>query len=115
LIYDGADLIRLREPVGIRLEEYYQRAFNPEAETQAGEMYIDCLAVSPNNQGNGVGTTLLRYIVAYYHQQQNKTLGLLVDKENPRAKRLYESLGFKVVGEKPLVGKLLEHLQLPAR
>jgi ribosomal protein S18 acetylase RimI-like enzyme len=115
LVYDGAQLSTLREPVAKRIFAWYGREFTAEYETQAGEMYIDCFAVDPLFQGKGMGTRLLRWVIEQYNTHQNKTLGLLVDKDNPRAKKLYESLGFEVVGEKTLVGKSLEHLQLKSK
>ncbi|HMR83674.1 MAG TPA: hypothetical protein PKE30_11100 [Niabella sp.] len=36
------------------------------------------------------------------------TIGLLVDKSNPDAKRLYIRKGFKVVEEKQFAGKLMD-------
>jgi predicted GNAT family acetyltransferase len=44
--------------------------------------------------------------------KQGKVLGLLVDDDNPKAKKHYERLCFKVVGEKWLMGKHLEHMQI---
>lgn len=42
-----------------------------------------------------------------------KPLGLLCDKTNTRARALYDSLGFKHVGETPFAWELMDHLQLP--
>ena len=43
--------------------------------------------------------------------KQNNVLGLLVDFENPNAKKLYEKKGFTVVGEKMLMNENHEHMQ----
>ena len=43
--------------------------------------------------------------------KQNQTLGLLVDFDNPSAKKLYEKKGFVVVGEKTLMSEHHEHMQ----
>lgn len=86
--------------------------FNPEDETSQGEWYIDTLGVHPNQQGKGVGSLLLNYLIEERVTKLQQTLGLLVDLDNPNAKRLYLKLGFKSVGEKTLAGKQMDHLQL---
>ena len=89
----------------------FNKPFNPEDETQAGEYYIDCVGVNPNQQGKGIGSKIFQFLIDEYVYRRKETLGLLVDRDNPNAKRLYLKLGFEVVGEKTLVGKRLEHLQ----
>ncbi len=111
IVYDGGKLKELREPVGRRIQQMFGRDFNPEDESQDGEYYVDCVGVDPDQQGRGIGSALLRFLIDEYVHKQNGTLGLLVDKENPGAKKLYEKLGFIIVGEKRLMGKTMEHLQ----
>lgn len=111
-VYNGARLLELRLPVADMIKSVYNRPFNPEDETQAGEFYIDCLGVGPDWQGKGLGTKMLRFLIEKYVHERKEILGLLVDKENPNAKRLYLKLGFEIVGEKVLVGKKMEHLQI---
>ena len=74
-------------------------------------MYIDTLAVSPNTQGKGIGKQLIQYAIDEVVVKQKKVLGLLVDKDNPAAKRLYERIGFKVVKDIRIFGKVMEHMQ----
>jgi len=83
-----------------------------EDETHAGEFYIDSLGVSPAHQGKGIGSQLLQFVISEKVKTGGGTIGLLVDKTNPGAKRLYLNLGFVPVGEKTLLGISLEHLQL---
>lgn len=111
-LYDGGKLHELREPIISYVQTHFNEHFNPEDETQAGEYYIDTLAVNPKYQGQGIGTKLLQFLIIEYTVKQNHTLGLLVDKDNPSAKKLYLKLGFKPVGNKTLVGKPMEHLQI---
>lgn len=111
-VYNGAKLRELRLPVEDMIKSVYDRPFNPEDETQAGEFYIDCIGVSPDWQGKGLGSKMLKFLIDEYVYKRRKILGLLVDKENPNAKRLYLKLGFEFVGEKILVGKKMEHLQI---
>ena len=93
------------------VQNKYNANFNPELETQTGEIYLDCISVHPKTQGKGFGSQFLNFLINHYVYQQNKTTGLLVDDANPKAKKLYLNLGFKSVGKKTLVGKSLEHLQ----
>lgn len=111
LVYDGSKLHELREPVARKIKSMFNQDFNPEDETEAGEYYIDCVGVNPNQQGKGIGSMIFQFLISEYVHKRNETLGLLVDQENPNAKKLYLKLGFEVVGEKTLVGKKLEHLQ----
>lgn len=106
-LYDGANLPVLRRPVAAYVERITGRAFNPEDETSAGEIYVDCVAVFPQYRGKGVASRLLGFIIG---EHKGNTVGLLVDK--PNAKKLYESLGFRTVGIKYLTGLPLEHMQL---
>lgn len=109
-IYDGAKLEMLREPIIQYIKKHFNTNFNPENETQQGEYYIDSFGVSTNRQGKGVGTKLLQFVIETYSNNQ-QTLGLLVDEENPKAEKLYLNLGFEIVGRKVLAGKKMKHLQ----
>ena len=113
-VYDGAALHRLRQPVLDYVKQRFDRELTPEDETEAGEWYIDSLGVDVNRQGNGIGATLLGFVVEEYTKKNNQTLGLLVDHDNMKAKRLYIRLGFKSAGTKFLFGKQLEHLRITA-
>jgi ribosomal protein S18 acetylase RimI-like enzyme len=110
--YDGSKLDQLRQPVLDLLNRQYGRSLIPEKETGEGEFYIDTLSVDPAHRGRGLGTKLLKYLIVEIVQKESKTLGLLVDIKNPRAKKLYTKLGFRTVGKKPLLGRNHEHLQL---
>ncbi|MCL2413433.1 MAG: GNAT family N-acetyltransferase [Bacteroidales bacterium] len=119
VVYDGAKMLELRKVVGQDIkavfgEELYQRYINSEIETEAGEYYIDCVGVSPNHQGKGIGSKIFQFLIDEYVHNRKGILGLLVDKDNPNAKKLYLKLGFEIVGEKTLTGKEMEHLQFKA-
>ncbi|MFN3996370.1 GNAT family N-acetyltransferase [Algoriphagus sp.] len=112
LAYDGAKLHELRKPVLDYIHQHFDPHLLVEDETQAGEFYIDSIGVLPNQQGKGIGARLIQYVISEQIFKKGRTLGLLVDKTNPGAKRLYQKLGFESVGEKNLLGITLEHLQL---
>ena len=109
--YDGGKLDELRRPVLTLLKEVYGSEIHPQDETQAGEIYIDTIAVSPNFQGKGIGSKILDFLIEEVAVKQQKTLGLLVDFENPSAKKLYLRKGFEVVGNKCLMKEEHEHMQ----
>lgn len=66
-------------------------------ETQAGELYIDSLAVHPQHRGCGIAQCLLERAV---HRAKSLDVAatLLVDPENPKARALYERCGFTAEG-----------------
>ncbi len=111
LVYDGAMLKELREPVAHQIKSMFDRNLDTEDETQAGEYYIDSIGVSPDQQGQGIGSKIFQFLIDEYVYERNETLGLLVDHINPDAQKLYLKLGFEIVGEKILVGKRMNHLQ----
>lgn len=109
--YDGAKLLKLRKPVLEYVNQTYS-IIQVEEETQEGEYYIDSFGVLPSQQGKGIGSKLLQYVIIEKANEGIGKIGLLVDKTNSKAKKLYLNLGFVPVGEKELVGLKLEHLQL---
>lgn len=110
-IYDGAKLDELRKPVLEVLSTVYNQDIQPESETEEGEIYIDTISIFPEFRGKGFGNYILDYLIEEVANKQDKVLGLLVDFTNPKAKKLYESKGFKVVGEKRLMSENHEHMQ----
>ena len=111
--YDGGRLHTLREPffeavterLGLHLE-------GVEDECEPDEFYIDTLAVLPDYRGQGIAAELLRATIGRA-RECGKPAGLLVDKDNARARRLYERVGFRQVGERPFVHVLMDHMQYP--
>ncbi|HLT89270.1 MAG TPA: GNAT family N-acetyltransferase [Sphingobacterium sp.] len=110
-LYPGDELEQLRAPILSYLRTHFKREPNLGNETQAGEVYIDTLAVSAAAQGKGIGKMLLLYAIDLFVHRQKEVLGLLVDKENPKAKKLYLNMGFRPVRDVQLFGKELAHLQ----
>lgn len=110
LAYDGAKLEELRNPFIEYIKINCRFEGNPEDETEAGEVYLDTLAVSPKHQGKKIGQKLIEALLEKSLERGFPRVGLLVDPDNPPAKRLYERIGFKVAGTKPLLGGIYEHL-----
>ncbi|WP_192579213.1 GNAT family N-acetyltransferase [Dyadobacter aurulentus] len=107
--YDGALLHQLRKPV-LDLIRETQPDFNPSDETEAGEYYIDCVNVRPDHQGRGIGKKLIQAFCEKAASSGYARVGLIVDQVNPEAKRLYEKLGFKIVGERDFMGHQYHHM-----
>ncbi|MCQ2213786.1 MAG: GNAT family N-acetyltransferase [Bacteroidaceae bacterium] len=68
-----------------------------EDEAVAGEYYLDSLAVMPEYRGRGIGRKLLEQGIEN-GKEHNLDVTLAVDPINDRAKKLYQSLGFKPSG-----------------
>lgn len=111
--YDGALLETLRRPffetVSSKLGQHLEGV---EDECEPGEYYLDTLAVLPSYRGQGIASALLKAMIERA-RECGKPAGLLVDKDNPRARRLYERVGFVQVGERPFVHVLMDHMQYP--
>ncbi|MGO3708191.1 MAG: GNAT family N-acetyltransferase [Mesonia hippocampi] len=112
--YDGGSLQAYRAPFFDYVLANYQQDFknhNFGDETQANEFYIDTVSVSSKHQGYGIGSKLINAIIEKATNEKHKKVGLLVDIDNPNAKKLYTRLGFTVEGKKNLAGHPYEHLQ----
>ncbi|WP_316850719.1 GNAT family N-acetyltransferase [Pedobacter agri] len=93
--YDGAKLFELRENFLNYLKENNGlNNFHPEPETQEGEFYFDTISVHPDAQGKGIGKALIIAGIDWAKALGHQKIGLIVEKENPRAKELYENMGF---------------------
>ena len=77
-------------------------------ETYRDEYYISNLAVSPALQGRGIGSGLLAHAEEKAHKAGLKKCSLIVDTENPGARRLYERCGYQVVFTKTYPGPAAE-------
>lgn len=109
--YDGADLVSLRRQFFKKALEILGKDFQGmDDETSTDEFYIDTIAVKSEFRGKGIGKKLLTAQVRRVYETYNKPIGLLVDKENPVARHLYLSLGFKPAGERNFAGVPMEHL-----
>lgn len=98
--YDGADYSTMREKTfriikernGIDLDD-------SDMETEAGEFYVDSLAVVPSWRGNDFGKQMLIDIEQHARKKGASLLTLIVDVTHPKVKDYYTSLGFEVTEE----------------
>lgn len=107
--YDGACLHALRQPILDQIHKT-QPELTVDDETEAGEYYLDCINVHPDHQGKGVGKKLIIAFCQKAKQLGYGQVGLVVDLENVKAKGFYESLDFKVTGEKAFMGHRYFHM-----
>ena len=75
---------------------------------EGDRLEIDDLYLAPAFQGKGIGTAVLRQIVAQA-MKENKTPYLYVFIRNEDAVRLYRRLGFAVVQEIPNSRYIMEY------
>ena len=110
--YDGAELHQRRTAFVQGCLARFNRDFgNMDDETAAGELYVDSLAVDVRYRGKGIAKALLRATIEKAKQLQLPAIGLLVDKGNPKAERLYTSVGFQYVDDNQWGGHAMRHLQ----
>lgn len=67
-----------------------------------GTFYIANLAVHPKDRAKGIGTQLLLRCIADAKAAEASAVFISVSIDNPRAQKLYESLGFQVVAAKTM-------------
>lgn len=80
-------------------------------ETFADEWYLDTISVDKAYRGMGIGSKLLEALPKVAEKAGKSVIGLNVDQGNPKAEKLYERHGFKVVGELTLSGHRYNHMQ----
>ena len=111
--YDGALLHQLRQPfIDAALYEWGMDHSSIPDETQAGELYLDSLAVDPAYRGRGIARLLLEASVEKSKRMNLPSTGLLVDVGNPRAEALYNKVGFQYAGTISWGGHGMRHYVL---
>lgn len=111
--YDGATLSELREATLAHIFKHTgKEMIIKEDETDASEFYLDSLGVLPEYRGCGIGAKLILALKEIARTEYHKRLGLLVDFENPKAERLYLSLGFEKNEEKSFLGHKMWHMTM---
>ncbi|MGM9776747.1 MAG: GNAT family N-acetyltransferase [Prevotella sp.] len=111
--YDGGLLHSLRQPfIEAAKQEWGMDHSGIPDETQAGELYLDSLAVDPAYRGRGIASLLLRASIDKSRALGLPSTGLLVDVGNPRAEALYNKVGFQYAGTNSWGGHGMKHLVL---
>lgn len=109
--YDGGELLRLRQAfIDEAMAAFGIDHSSIPMETEAGELYIDSLAVLPEHRGNGIATRLIEKTKEKCSLPGIPAVGLLVDDGNPKAELLYNRCGFEVVGVNEWGGHSMKHM-----
>jgi ribosomal protein S18 acetylase RimI-like enzyme len=108
--YDGGKFNALRQPFIDFVKINCGFNADIEDETSAGEFYLDTVSVFPEKQRLGIGTALVNTMINHARELGHLKVGLLVDKLNPEAKKLYHQIGFGLPEEKVFLGGAYEHL-----
>ncbi|MGY3778415.1 GNAT family N-acetyltransferase [Isobaculum melis] len=82
-----------------------------EKETFSGEWYLDTFVTDEQYRGQGIGTKLIEALPEFVQQSGEHVVGLSCDQGNPKARKLYDRLGFVKTGEVVLSGHRYDHLQ----
>lgn len=74
-----------------------------------GTWYVNVLATLESHRGRGYGRELLQLAEALAGQLGKRGLSLIVSDANAGARRLYESLGYHEVEQRPMVKEQWDH------
>ena len=111
--YDGGRLHELRRAFIKAAMEYIGKDHSGmDDETQAGELYLDSLAVLPEYRCQGIARKLLLATKKRANRLSLPCVGLLVDKGNPVGEALYTSVGFQYLNDNQWGGHPMKHLVL---
>ena len=111
--YDGGLLHELRRAFIEAAKEHIGKDHTGmDDETQAGELYLDSLAVLPEYRRQGIARKLLLATKERANRLGLPCVGLLVDKDNPVGEALYASVGFQYVNDNQWGGHPMKHLTL---
>lgn len=109
--YDGARLHELRRAFIEAAKKYIGKDHSGmDDETQAGELYLDSLAVLPEYRRQGIARKLLKATKERANRLGLPCVGLLVDKDNPIGEALYTSIGFRYINDNQWGGHSMKHL-----
>ncbi len=111
--YDGSCLHELRQAFIQASKEYVGKDNSRmDDETQAGELYLDSLAVLPEYRRQGIAKRLILATKEKADKLRLPCVGLLVDKGNPDGEALYSSVGFRYMNDSRWGGHEMKHLIL---
>ncbi len=109
--YDGDLLYPLREKTLEIIHRYNPGLKVHSDETEGGEFYLDSIGVLPEYRGCGVGGALIHAMCEWAFEAGHSLVGLIVDAQNPRAEKLYQSQGFERCGQREFFAHEMWHLQ----
>lgn len=75
------------------------------------DFYIAEIAIDKNQRSKGYGTRVIRDVIDYAQKNRYKRVILDADFRNPKAKSLYEKLGFKVFNKKSFLKRGMYNME----
>lgn len=75
------------------------------------DIYIGEIAIDENHRSMGYGTKVIKDIIGYAQENGYKRVILDADFRNPKAKALYERLGFKVYNKKSFLNRGMYNME----
>lgn len=76
-----------------------------------GDLYIAQLAIDSKLRGQGLGSEVLGDVLDYASKNSFKRVTLDADFRNPKAKKLYEKMGFKVFNKKSFLKRGMYNME----
>lgn len=106
IAYDGARYATMRQITMPLLQTAFHTDYNDmDDEAEAGEFYIDSLAVLPEMRHQGIGTRLLQYAIQTAREAHFPAATLAVHPQNAPALALYSRVGFRPAREYFIFGE----------
>jgi DNA-3-methyladenine glycosylase I len=106
--YDGADYIRLKQPIVDSLGP--DSGFAEVKDTEEGEFYLDSIGVLSEYRGQGIASRLFEAQCERAASLGHKKAGLIVDVDKPQAEALYKRLGFVYLDDRDFFGHTMKHM-----
>ncbi|MMZ59178.1 putative acetyltransferase [compost metagenome] len=110
LTYHGSDAASLDQPFIDRLAANGAKAPAIQREAKNDEFYLDSIAVHPDYQGHGIGTEMLRLFERQALKRGYDKIMLLVDQDNPAARKLYLRQGYQEDGSILVSGHMFDRM-----
>ncbi len=85
------------------------RSSEPHAADGIHRAYVFAFRIKPEWRNKGIGTNLMDHIENDLQQRGFQYVTLNVAKENPGALRLYQRLGYKIIGSQPGIWSFKDH------
>ncbi len=98
------------DPFGLIAQVFIQlNCQRPELADGGLRAYLYSFRVKPPFQGAGLGTRMMGVVERDLIERGYKTVTLNVAKDNPRARALYERLGYRVIDQDPGIWSYIDH------
>ncbi|USG64041.1 GNAT family N-acetyltransferase [Brevibacillus ruminantium] len=110
ICYHGSRTDELDKPFAERLKQLTGQEPVIKKEARNDEFYLDTLVVSPSHRGKGLGKQLIARFEEEAIKQGHERTALLVENDNGRARKLYESLGYRADSSLTVSGHLYHHM-----